>query len=130
MPKVSFRMASAYRQWVFGVQTNTARKIHRSDHTEGRLSRVAPMQKAGSRSVKTSRVTPPRSSKHRTSAKAGRPSQVGGEPNRWRAAEAEDRDHGIELDHPVAERPQPHVRPVALGLSAGRSQPNCRSKAG
>src|SRR5712691_10962466 len=36
MPKVSFRMASAYREWVFGVQTNTARKIHRSDHTEGR----------------------------------------------------------------------------------------------
>src|SRR6266576_2530966 len=38
MPKVSFRMASAYCQWVFGVQTNTARKIHRSDHTEGRLT--------------------------------------------------------------------------------------------
>src|SRR5713226_7086066 len=38
MPKVSFRMASAYREWVFGVQTNTARKIHRSDHTEGRLT--------------------------------------------------------------------------------------------
>src|SRR5712691_10699886 len=32
MPKVSFRMASAYSEWVFGVQTNTARKIHRSDH--------------------------------------------------------------------------------------------------
>jgi hypothetical protein len=32
MPKVSFRMASASREWVFGVQTNTARKIHRSDH--------------------------------------------------------------------------------------------------
>src|SRR5437867_3971547 len=31
MPKVSFRMASAYCEWVFGVQTNTARKIHRSD---------------------------------------------------------------------------------------------------
>jgi hypothetical protein len=30
-------MASASREWVFGVQTNTARKIHRSDHTEGRL---------------------------------------------------------------------------------------------
>src|SRR6266571_3162107 len=26
MPKVSFRMASASREWVFGVQTNTARK--------------------------------------------------------------------------------------------------------
>src|SRR2546427_8588020 len=38
MPKVSFRMASASREWVFGVQTNTARKIHRSDHTEGRLT--------------------------------------------------------------------------------------------
>src|SRR5712671_5080450 len=38
MPKVSFRMASAYREWVFGIQTNTARKIHRSDHTEGRLT--------------------------------------------------------------------------------------------
>src|SRR5438093_2737734 len=38
MPKVSFRMASAYCEWVFGVQTNTARKIHRSDHTEGRLT--------------------------------------------------------------------------------------------
>src|SRR5207245_2518328 len=38
MPKVSFRMASAYRERVFGVQTNTARKIHRSDHTEGRLT--------------------------------------------------------------------------------------------
>src|SRR3989442_15593312 len=38
MPKVSFRMASAYREWVFGVQTNTARKIHRSDHTDGRLT--------------------------------------------------------------------------------------------
>jgi hypothetical protein len=35
MPKVSFRMASASRESVFGVQTNTARKIHRSDHTEG-----------------------------------------------------------------------------------------------
>ena len=38
MPKVSFRMASAYCEWVFGVQTNTERKIHRSDHTEGRLT--------------------------------------------------------------------------------------------
>src|SRR5437588_2304481 len=38
MPKVSFRMASAYCEWVFGVQTNTARKTHRSDHTEGRLT--------------------------------------------------------------------------------------------
>src|SRR5450755_4555046 len=38
MPKVSFRMASASRESVFGVQTNTARKIHRSDHTEGRLT--------------------------------------------------------------------------------------------
>ncbi len=38
MPKVSFRMASASHEWVFGVQTNTARKIHRSDHTEGRLT--------------------------------------------------------------------------------------------
>src|SRR5712692_7426176 len=38
MPKVSFRIASASREWVFGVQTNTARKIHRSDHTEGRLT--------------------------------------------------------------------------------------------
>src|ERR671919_1311322 len=36
MPKVSFRMASASRESVFGVQTNTARKIHRSDHTKGR----------------------------------------------------------------------------------------------
>src|SRR5436190_12619609 len=38
MPKVSFRMASASRESVFGVKTNTARKIHRSDHTEGRLT--------------------------------------------------------------------------------------------
>jgi hypothetical protein len=38
MPKVSFRMASANRESVFGVQTNTARNIHRSDHTEGRLT--------------------------------------------------------------------------------------------
>jgi hypothetical protein len=38
MPKVSFRMASASRESVFGVQTNTARKIHRSDHTVGRLT--------------------------------------------------------------------------------------------
>src|ERR671920_2627004 len=38
MAKVSFRMASASRESVFGVQTNTARKIHRSDHTEGRLT--------------------------------------------------------------------------------------------
>src|SRR4029450_10229536 len=38
MPKVSFRMASASRESVFGVQTNTARKIHRSDRTEGRLT--------------------------------------------------------------------------------------------
>src|SRR3954463_11494088 len=38
MPKVSFRMASASRESVFGVQTNTARQIHRSDHTEGRLT--------------------------------------------------------------------------------------------
>src|SRR4051794_37274585 len=35
MPKVSFRMASASRESVFGVQTSTARKVHRSDHTEG-----------------------------------------------------------------------------------------------
>src|SRR4029450_6896115 len=38
MPKVSFRMASVSRESVFGVQTNTARKTHRSDHTEGRLT--------------------------------------------------------------------------------------------
>src|SRR6266496_4199905 len=38
MPKVSFRMASASRESVLGVQINTARKIHRSDHTEGRLT--------------------------------------------------------------------------------------------
>src|SRR5687768_12897961 len=38
MPKVSFRMASASRESVLGAQTNTARKIHRSDHTEGRLT--------------------------------------------------------------------------------------------
>src|SRR5216683_1791609 len=45
MPKVSFRMASAYREWVFGVQTNTARKIHRSDHTEGRLTTAPPRER-------------------------------------------------------------------------------------
>src|SRR6059058_5332704 len=33
MPKVSFRMASASGESVLGVQTNTARKIHWSDHT-------------------------------------------------------------------------------------------------
>src|ERR671920_1497854 len=38
MPKVSFRMASASRESVFGVQTSTARKNHRSGHTEGRLT--------------------------------------------------------------------------------------------
>src|ERR671920_1763327 len=38
MPKVNFRMASTSRESVFGVQTNTAREIHRSDHTEGRLT--------------------------------------------------------------------------------------------
>src|SRR3712207_3583846 len=38
MAKVSFRMASVSRESVFGVQTNTAREIHRSDHTEGRLT--------------------------------------------------------------------------------------------
>src|SRR5947207_9731422 len=47
MPKVSFRMASASREWVFSVQTNTARKIHRSDHTEGRLT-TAPSGCCGS----------------------------------------------------------------------------------
>jgi hypothetical protein len=31
-------MASASREWVFGVQTSTARKNHRSGHTEGRLT--------------------------------------------------------------------------------------------
>jgi hypothetical protein len=31
-------MASASRESVFGVQTNTARKIHRSDRIEGRLT--------------------------------------------------------------------------------------------
>src|SRR5215204_4664440 len=41
MAKVSFRMASASRESVSGVQTNTTRKIHRSDHTEGR-STTAP----------------------------------------------------------------------------------------
>lgn len=38
MPKVSFRMASPSRESVFGVQTSTARKIHRTGHTEGRLT--------------------------------------------------------------------------------------------
>src|ERR1700694_2458662 len=38
MPKVSFRMAPASRESVFGVQTSTARKNHRSGHTEGRLT--------------------------------------------------------------------------------------------
>jgi hypothetical protein len=38
MPKVSFRMASASRESVFGVQTNMARKIHRSNDAEGRLT--------------------------------------------------------------------------------------------
>src|SRR3954447_20818056 len=38
MPKLSFRMASASCESVFRVQTNTARKIHRSDHTEGPLT--------------------------------------------------------------------------------------------
>ena len=36
--KVSFRTASASGESVFGVQTNAARKIHRSDHTEGPLT--------------------------------------------------------------------------------------------
>src|SRR4051812_18187146 len=38
MPKVSFLMASASRGSVFGVQTSTARKHHRSGHTEGGLT--------------------------------------------------------------------------------------------
>ena len=38
MAKVSFRMASASRESVFGVQTSTARKNHRSGHTEGQLT--------------------------------------------------------------------------------------------
>src|SRR5215217_345272 len=38
MAKVSFRMASASRESVFGVQTSTARKNHRSGHTEGRVT--------------------------------------------------------------------------------------------
>ncbi|HSH32956.1 MAG TPA: hypothetical protein VLB31_05005, partial [Actinomycetota bacterium] len=38
MPKVSFRMASASRESVFDVQTSTARKNHRSDHTEDQLT--------------------------------------------------------------------------------------------
>jgi hypothetical protein len=38
MPKVNFRMASASRESVLGVQTSTARKNHRSGHTEGRLT--------------------------------------------------------------------------------------------
>jgi hypothetical protein len=38
MPKVSFRIPSASREPVFGVQTNTAQKIHRSEHTEDRLT--------------------------------------------------------------------------------------------
>jgi hypothetical protein len=60
MPKVSFRMASASRESVFGVQTNTARKIHRSDHTEGRLT-TAPSRycvgKATSREQMQGRVS-------------------------------------------------------------------------
>src|SRR6266699_2490793 len=47
MPKVSFRMASASREWVFGVQTNTARKNssvrpHRGpvDHRAKRMLRT------------------------------------------------------------------------------------------
>src|SRR5689334_18128505 len=39
MPKVSFRMASASRESDFGVQTSTARKNHRSGHTEGAAQR-------------------------------------------------------------------------------------------
>src|SRR4051794_25885487 len=38
MPKVSFRMASVSRESAFGVETNTARKIDRSGHAEGRLT--------------------------------------------------------------------------------------------
>src|SRR3954471_7845081 len=38
MPKVSFRMASASRESVFGVQTNTAWEDHRSDSRRGRPS--------------------------------------------------------------------------------------------
>src|SRR4051812_23725517 len=38
MPKVSFRMASASRESVLGVQTSTTRKNHRSGHTEGRFT--------------------------------------------------------------------------------------------
>jgi hypothetical protein len=33
-------MAPAFRESVFGVQTNTGAEIHRSDHTEGRLTTV------------------------------------------------------------------------------------------
>jgi hypothetical protein len=36
MPKVSFRIASASSESVFGVQTGA--EIHRSDHTEDRLT--------------------------------------------------------------------------------------------
>src|SRR4051812_16305409 len=38
MAKTSLRMASVSREPVFDVQTSRTRKIHRSGHTEGRLT--------------------------------------------------------------------------------------------
>jgi hypothetical protein len=70
MPKVSFRMASASRESVFGVETNTARKIHRSDHTEGRLSKHSAL------------ATPPRSRCRATSHDEPRDSWRRGSRNR------------------------------------------------
>src|SRR2546421_12089830 len=49
----------------------------------------------------------------------GGASLVGGEANRRRPAESQDGDHRAELDHLLAEREEPELSPVGLGLETG-----------
>src|SRR6476660_3069140 len=76
MPKVSFRMASASRKSVFGVQTSTARKNHRSGHTEGRLTTTPSRCSTHHRRVTPDRT--PLSDSHRASEPThdGHPARV------------------------------------------------------
>src|SRR4051794_5382688 len=96
MPKVSFRMASASRESVFGIQTNAARKDHRSDHIEGRLT------------------TAPSGCRVRKGTTTGTADQVSaaGDGDDWRA----------NLDHPTKDLSPAHVPGVARtgGARAGR----------
>jgi hypothetical protein len=71
---------------------------------------------AVSRSVRNSALAPPRSSTQRTIARSVVGRLVGREADGAHPRIAEDRDEGREVRHPIAERPDTTVSPVALGL--------------